>query len=104
MTALDAQVRATGLLAYKAVIDHAIDNGLQAPMSIDLTTDALNIWVTGNATKWVDSIHVDDEHTLPGLVNGREIVYVTGRLPLLGIRVQLRYSRTAIRRVWGVGS
>lgn len=93
MTALNAQARATGLVAYKALIDHAIENGLQAPTSMDLREDALNVWISGDASKWVDSIHVDDTSTHDGAAFGRQIVHVTGRLPLLGVKVQLRYSR-----------
>ena len=93
MTALDAQVKATGLIAYKALIDHAIENGLHAPSSVDLRDDAVNVWISGDAAKWVDSIHVDDTATHDGIAFGREIVHVTGRLPLLGVKVQLRYSR-----------
>jgi len=93
VTALDAKVRATGLIAYKALIDHAIENGLQAPSSIDIRHDALGVWINGDATKWVDSIHVDTTTTADGIAFGREIVHVDGRLPLLGIKVQLRFSR-----------
>ena len=93
MTALDAKVRATGLISYKAVVDHAIENGLQPPSSIELRDDAVRIWVTGNPDKWVDSIHVDGEHARDGVVEGRELVYVDGRLPLLGVKVRLTFSR-----------
>lgn len=95
MTALDTQVRITGLISYKALIDHALDNGLAAPLSIDIDrTDGLRTWVAASdAAKWVDSIHVDTEDTKDGAIGGREIVHVDGRLPLLGIKVQLRYSR-----------
>lgn len=96
MTALDAQVKATGLIAYKAVVDHAIDNGLQCPASLDLDDQYVKVWVTGDITKWVDSIHVDAKHTRDGVTPGREIVYVAGRLPLLGVKVQLRYSRIVV--------
>lgn len=93
MTALDAQVKATGLISYKAVVDHAIENGLQPPSSIELRDDAVRIWVSGDAGKWVDSIHVDGEHAREGNAEGRELVYVDGRLPLLGVKVRLTFSR-----------
>lgn len=92
-----AQVKATGLIAYKALVDHAIDNGLQCPLSIDLHDEYVKVWLSNEASsRWVESIHVDDEQTRDGVVEDREIVAVTGRLPLLGIKVQLRFSRVAV--------
>lgn len=104
MTALDAQVRATGLIAYQAVVCHAIENGLQAPSSIDLNDEYVKVWLSySGAGKWVDSIHVDDTTRHDTAVEGREIVRVTGRTPLLGVRVQLRFSRpVAAAPLWAV--
>ena len=94
MTALDAQVKATALVAYKAVIDHALDNGLEAPLSIDLHEQFIAVWVSASdADAWVASIAVDDEHTHESPLADREIVHLNGRTPLLGIKVQLRFSR-----------
>lgn len=90
------QVKATGLIAYKALVDHALENALAAPLSVDLSDDALRVWVSAaNAPGWVDSIYVDREYTTDTVTVGREIVYVEGRLPLLGVKVQLRFSRRA---------
>ena len=96
MTALDAKVRATGLIAYRAVIDHAVENGLAAPIEISLDDRGLRVWITStDADKWVDSIHVDREET-PSRFDDREVVHVTGRTPLLGIKVELRFSRPVV--------
>ena len=94
MTALDARVRATGLVAYKALIDHAVENGLPAPTTIVLTNNAIEAWIPQHAaTRWLASIHVDTETARPSSLEGREIVTVAGRLPLLGIKVLVKFSR-----------
>lgn len=106
MTGLDAKVRATALVAYKAAVDHAVENGLPAPESIDLGPHSLRIWITQGVEQWTASIHVDAETVVPCMTAGREIVYIDGRLPLLGIKVQLRYSQTspAASHLQAVGS
>lgn len=96
MTALDAPVRATAAVGYKAVVDHFVEHGLPAPESIELTGDGMRVWLIFGRQPWVDSIHVDDEATTPIRGTDRERVHVTGRLPgLLGqVKVELRFSRS----------
>lgn len=84
-----------GLLGKKAVIDHAIEHGLTDINELGAGDTAVRIWLTGTVEEsdaWVESIHVDDTAVEP-LANDRERVRVTGRLPLLGIRVEIRFSR-----------
>lgn len=106
MTAVDAKVRATASVGYKAVVDHFIEHGLPAPESIELTGDGMRVWVIFGRQQWVDSIHVD--HTEATTLRGtdRERVRVTGHLPgLLGlIKVELRYSRPVRVNLQVVGS
>ncbi|WP_224279068.1 hypothetical protein [Nocardioides lacusdianchii] len=86
-----------GLLGKKAVIDHAIEHGLSDPEEIGHGDRCVRVWLTGTVEEsdaWVDTIHVDDTVVEP-LRRGRERVRVTGRLPLLGIRVEIRFSRPA---------
>lgn len=88
-----------GLLGMKVVVDHAIEHGLTDPEEIGAGDTFVRVWLTGTvdeADAWVDTIHVDDTVVEP-LPSGRERVRVTGRLPLLGIRVELRFSRPAMR-------
>lgn len=101
MTALDGKVRAraTALVGYKAVVDHAIEHGLPAPESIELTDTHLRIWLLQGGGQWVESIHIDQTVTEPVPGWDRERIYITGRLPLLGIKVQLRFSRPAVAAV-----
>lgn len=96
MTALDAQVRATASVGYKAVVDHFIEHGLPAPESIELTGDGMRVWLIFGRQQWVDSIHVDNEVATRIAGTDRERVHVTGRLPgLLGqVKVELRFSRS----------
>jgi hypothetical protein len=93
------QVPEMGLLGKKAVIDHAIEHGLTDPEEIGRGDTFVRIWLTGpveESDAWVETIHVD--HTIvERLTSGRERVRVTGRLPLLGIRVEIRFSRPAVR-------
>lgn len=86
-----------GLLGKKAVIDHAIEHGLTDINELGADDHAVRIWLTGTVEEsdaWVDTIHVDNTVVEP-LPTGRERVRVTGRLPLLGIRVEIRFSRPA---------
>lgn len=99
MTTLDAQVRATALCGYKAVVDHAIEHGLPAPESIELGHTHLKVWLVEGGQAWVETIHVDHTVTRPVVASDRERVYVTGRLPLLGFRVEVRFSRPAMAAV-----
>lgn len=88
-----------GLLGKKAVIDHAIEHGLVDPEEIGRGDTFVRIWLTGTVQEsdaWVDTIHVDNILVEP-LTGGRERIRVTGRLPLLGIRVEIRFSRPAMR-------
>lgn len=96
MTALDARIRATASVGYKAVVDHFVEHGLPAPESIELTGDGMRVWIIFGRQQWVDSIHVDDEKATPIGGTDRERVHVTGRLPgLLGqVKVELRFSRS----------
>jgi hypothetical protein len=99
------QVAMMGLLGKKAVIDHAIEHGLTDPNEIGAGEDHVRVWLTGTVEEsdaWVETIHVDDTVVEP-LPRDRERVRVTGRLPLLGIRVEIRYSRPATApRIQGV--
>lgn len=86
-----------GLLGKKAVIDHAIEHGLSDINELGAGDTVVRIWLTGTVEEsdaWVETIHVDDTVVEP-LANDRERVRVTGRLPLLGIRVEIRFSRPA---------
>lgn len=86
-----------GLLGKKAVIDHAIEHGLTDINELGAGDDHVRIWLTGTVEEsdaWVETIHVDDTVVEP-LPRDRERVRVTGRLPLLGIRVEIRFSRPA---------
>lgn len=93
MTALDAQVRATGLVNFKAVVDHAIEHGLPAPASIELTTRAIRVWLTDGKEEWGQSIHVDHVDTRPSPFPDRVIVYIDGRLPFMNLAIQLCFAR-----------
>jgi hypothetical protein len=93
------QVAMMGLLGKKAVIDHAIEHGLTDPEEIGSGDTFVRVWLTGTVEEsdaWVETIHVDNTVVEP-LPRNRERVRVTGRLPLLGIRVELRFSRPAVR-------
>lgn len=91
------QVPQMGLLGKKAVIDHAIEHGLTDPEEIGRGDTFVRIWLTGTVEEsdaWVETIHVDDTVVEP-LAGDRERVRINGRLPLLGIRVEIRFSRPA---------
>jgi hypothetical protein len=99
------QVAMMGLLGKKAVIDHAIEHGLTDPKELGSDDAFVRLWLTGTVEEsdaWVETIHVDNTVVEP-LPRNRERVRVTGRLPLLGIRVELRFSRpTTAPRIQGV--
>lgn len=97
MTALDAKVRATGLIAQQAYVDHAIENGLQPAGSISTHDDGLRLYINGDSTKWVESIHVEQEYTKEAVSDDREMYHVIGLLPakFFGVRVHLVFSRVA---------
>lgn len=83
------------VIAHKAWVDHMVDNGLAAPTAVTLDRPGgLRLWISPpDAAKWVDSIAVDDEREIPGVVPDYVHVHVDGRLPLLGHRVELHFIR-----------
>lgn len=87
------QVHATGLVNYKAVVDHAIEHGLPAPATIELTDRFIRVWLNDGKTEWGESIHVDSVDSRPSLTPDRVMVYVDGRLPFMNLRIQLAFSR-----------
>jgi hypothetical protein len=93
MTALDSQIRATGLVNFKAVVDHAIEHGLPAPSTIELTDRAIRVWLVDGKEQWGESIHVDQVDTRPSVLDDRVLVYADGRLPFMNLRIQLAFSR-----------
>lgn len=98
-----------GLLGKKAVIDHAIEHGLTDPEEVARARNGfVPVWLTDSpedCEAWLETIYVDDTTTEP-LAGGRERVRVIGRLPVQGIRVEIRFSRPAtdVPRVHGVPS
>lgn len=86
------QVQANGLIYYKAVVDHAVEHGLPAPASIDLTDDHVKVWLTEGKEQWGESITVDDFTTTPSPIRDRVIVYVDGRLPFMNLAIRLAFS------------
>ncbi|HEY0889332.1 MAG TPA: hypothetical protein VGE38_06965 [Nocardioides sp.] len=97
MTALDAPVRATAAVGYKAVVDHFVEHGLPAPESIELRDGGMRVWLIFGKNEWLDTLHVDDEVVVPIVGTDLERVHASGRLPgLLGqVKVELRYTRRA---------
>ncbi len=96
MTALDSrreQVRATGLVYFKAVVDHAVEHGLAAPGSIDLTDDAVKVWLVDGKEQWGETITIDDVDVRPSPIPDRVIVYITGRLPFMNLPVVLAFAQ-----------
>lgn len=87
------QVQANGLIYMEAVIDHAIEHGLPAPASIDLTDTHIKVWLVEGKEAWGESIHVDDLTTVPSPLPDRVIVYVDGRLPFMGLPIRLGFSQ-----------
>lgn len=87
------QVRATGLVSYKAVVDHAIEHGLPAPATIELTDRFIRVWLTAGKEAWGESIHVDTIDTRPSPIPDRVMVYVDGRLPFMNLRIQLGFAQ-----------
>lgn len=93
-TATRQQVQATGLVYFKAVVDHAIEHGLPAPASIDLTDSAVKVWLVEGKEEWADTITVvGDLDVRQSPMPDRVIVYVTGRLPFMNIPVVLAFSQ-----------
>lgn len=95
-TAKSRFTEALGLLGYKAVVDHAFKHGLTHPESIDYDRRHMTVFVLADPGRWVESIHVDDEHTHESVVSGHERVHVMGRLPDLGVRIRITYSRPIV--------
>lgn len=93
MTAIGAQVRATGLVYFKAVVDHAIEHGLPAPGSIDLTDTAVKVWLVEGKEQWGETITVEDTDVRPSPIPSRVIVYVTGRLPFMNLPIVLAFAQ-----------
>lgn len=98
MTALDEKVRATGLLAFKAVIDHAVEHGLPAPDSIELDDRFVRVRIIPPtaAAEWLETFDVTSISIDP-VTRDRERVHVVGTLPgLLGkVKIEVRWSRPA---------
>ena len=87
------QIRAAGLVYYKAVVDHAVEHGLAAPMTIDLTDTAVKVWLTEGQEQWGETITVDDVDVRPSPVKDRVIVYVRGRLPFMNLPIVLAFAQ-----------
>ncbi len=92
-TANRDQVRATGLVYFKAVVDHALEHGLPAPATIELTDNAVKVWLVDGKDQWGESITVDDLDVRPSPIPDRVIVYVTGRLPFMNLPIVLSFAR-----------
>lgn len=100
MTGLDTRVPGMGLLAMLEVCNHALTGGLSDPKSMDLGDDRIAVWVDlEGADQWMESIHIDAEYTRPTTSDDRELVYIDGRTPLQGIKIQLRFSRPVVQAV-----
>lgn len=72
---------------------HVADHKLPAPLTVDLIqSERVLLWVdTFGCERWVDSIHVDADGSTP-TENPRYVWrQVDGRLPVLGIKVRLRF-------------
>ena len=87
---------ATGLIYFKALIDHAIEHGLPAPSTIEITDRHIRVWLTDGHQQWGETITVDAVDTRPSPIAGRVIVYVDGRLPFMNLAVQLAFSQAQL--------
>ncbi len=87
------QIQATGLVYFKAVVDHAIEHGLTAPITLELTDRAIRVWVRDGKEQWGESIHIDSLDTRPSPIPDRIIVHINGRLPFMNLPIQLVFAQ-----------
>lgn len=86
------QIRATGLVYFKAVVDHAVEHGLPAPATIDLTDTAIKVWLVEGKEQWGETITAEDIDVRPSPIPDRVIVYIRGRLPFMNLPIVLAFA------------